>query len=581
MKQLAIFLLLSVHSFFFKPPIIAPNLGSSATADSNAVVYPSGYFRNPLDIPIQLAANFGELRPNHFHMGLDIRTNQRENLPVHAAAEGYISKIKIERFGFGRAIYINHPNGYTTLYAHLNDFYEPLNNYLKQKQYTDQRWEQEIDFGPDQFPVNKGQFIAFSGNTGGSAGPHLHFEIRDTKTGNNLNPWLFNFGLSDNIKPSVFRLYYYDRRYSTYQTSPVAIPITGANGNYSSANSVVTLHSPYISFGIAAGDKITPASNYYGIYEADLSVDGLLQSAFKLNNFSYDETRYVNASIDYKTRLSGGGFIQHLSRLPGNYSLIYSQDKDGTILLSDSNIHAAEIVVKDVAGNASTVNFKFKWSPRITKDILSVANTILMVPEKENVIKTDDIEVAFSNKAFYDTVPFIYKSSVVNDGKAVSAVHYLHNYTIPVHDSFTVRIRSAITLLEEDKDKVVMQLVSNRKTEAVKGKWTNDWMEAKFRDPGIIKLVVDTIPPRMWPTGWINGGSVSNKKEISFLVNDNLGEIKNFKAMLDGSWLLFSRKNDFFIHKFDEKTTRGKHELVVTAEDEAGNLTEKTFSFTR
>lgn len=579
MKQLALFLLLTINSFFLKTPVIAPHSPAVSTSN-NAHIYPTGYFRNPLDIPIQLAANFGELRPNHFHMGFDIRTQQRENLAVHAAADGYISKIKIEQFGFGRAIYINHPNGYTTLYAHLNDFFGPLNNFVKQKQYSDHRWEQEIDLQPDQFPVTKGQFIAFSGNTGGSAGPHLHFEIRDTKTGNNLNPWLFNLGISDNIKPSVFRLYYYDRRYSTYQTTPVAISITGANGNYSS-NGVVALHSSYVSFGIAAGDKITPVSNYYGIYEAALSVDNILQSAFQLNNFSYDDTRYVNASIDYKTRLSGGGFIQHLSRLPGNYSLIYSQDKDGTIFLSDTNVHTAEIVVKDVAGNTSTVKFKFIWKPDITKEVATADNTIQMAPEKENVLKTDDLEATFSNRAFYDTVPFVYKSIPSNDAKVVSAIHYLHNYTVPVHDSFTVRVKPSIALTETEKNKVVMQLLSNHKTEAVKGKWAGDWMEAKFRDLGIIKLVVDTVPPRITATGWTNGSIVKNKKAITFAVTDNMGEIKSFEALLDGEWLLFSRKNNSFIHTFDERTAPGKHELVVSVEDEAGNITVKNFTFSR
>src|SRR4051812_23950804 len=223
MKHLAIFLLISAHSFFSRAPVIAPNLSTASSS------FPKGYFRNPLDIPIQLAANFGELRPNHFHMGLDIRTQQRENLRVYAAAEGYVSRVKIERFGFGHAIYITHPNGYTTLYAHLNDLYEPLNNYLREKQYAEQRWEQDFELRPDQFPVVKGQFVAYSGNTGGSAGPHLHFEIRDTKTEKNLNPWLFDFGLTDHIKPSIFRLYYYDRRYSTYQSGPVSVPVKGIN----------------------------------------------------------------------------------------------------------------------------------------------------------------------------------------------------------------------------------------------------------------------------------------------------------------------------------------------------------------
>jgi murein DD-endopeptidase MepM/ murein hydrolase activator NlpD len=579
MKQLVILLFLFMYSLFSrvaKVPITKTEKPGPAKPQ-----YPKGYFRNPLDIPIRLAANFGELRPNHYHMGLDIRTNQRENLNVYAAAEGYISKIKIERFGFGRAIYITHPNGYTTLYAHLNEFYTVLNNYLKEKQYRDQKWEQEIDLEPNRFHVTKGQFIAFSGNTGGSAGPHLHFEIRDTKTGNNINPWLFDFGLTDNIKPTIFRLYSYDRRYSTYQISPVSIPILGVDGNYSSASSIVTLRSPEVSFGISAGDKINPASNYYGIYEADILVDRSLRSVFKLNDFSYSDTRYLNAGIDYKTRVLGGSFIQHLSRLPGNYSLIFSQDSDGKIVLTDTLIHEAEIAVKDVAGNTSVLKFKFRWDKSATEKWMLNANSISMPPEKKYVFKTDDIEAIFSQQAFYDTVPFIYKSSLSNDSKVVSQIHYLHNYTVPVHDSFTVRIKPSASLAREDKERVVMQLVSNRKTEVVKGDWVSDWMEAKFRDLGIVKLLVDNIAPKIAATDFINGGSVRIKKSISLLVTDNLGEIKSFKALLDGNWLLFSRKKNFFIHTFDERTSPGRHELVVTAEDLAGNMTQKTFSITR
>jgi murein DD-endopeptidase MepM/ murein hydrolase activator NlpD len=144
--------------------------------------YPQNYFRNPLNIPMELVANFGELRANHWHMGLDIRTQQKQNLPVHAAAEGYITRVKIEPGGFGRAIYINHPNGYTTLYAHLNNFFPALEQYVKAEQYKLESWQVELEIAPNLFPINKGSFIAYSGNTGGSQGPHVHFEIRETKT---------------------------------------------------------------------------------------------------------------------------------------------------------------------------------------------------------------------------------------------------------------------------------------------------------------------------------------------------------------------------------------------------------------
>src|SRR5688500_4548093 len=150
--------------------------------------YPQGYFRNPLGIPMLLSGNFGELRPNHYHMGLDLKTLARENLPVYAAAEGYIARIKIEPAGFGRAIYVNHPNGYTTVYAHLNAFNTPLDQWVKQQQYEQESWKVFLELKPDQFPVKKGDFLAYSGNTGGSQAPHVHFEMRRTNGDVNVNP---------------------------------------------------------------------------------------------------------------------------------------------------------------------------------------------------------------------------------------------------------------------------------------------------------------------------------------------------------------------------------------------------------
>lgn len=182
--------------------------------------YPKYYFRNPLGIPMELTANMGELRSNHWHMGLDLRTQQKENLPVYAAAAGYISKVRIEPFGYGRSIFINHPNGLTTVYGHLNDFFPALEKYVTEQQYKNQVWAIELDFSKTQFPVFKSQLIAYSGNTGSSQGPHLHFEIRDTKTSRCLNPLLFGFPVKDDVPPEIIRLGLYNRSISLYRQSP-------------------------------------------------------------------------------------------------------------------------------------------------------------------------------------------------------------------------------------------------------------------------------------------------------------------------------------------------------------------------
>ncbi|MBD0331806.1 MAG: M23 family metallopeptidase, partial [Chitinophagaceae bacterium] len=191
----------------------------------DAQKYPKDYFRNPLDIPMELVANFGELRPNHWHMGLDVRTNQKVNLPVYAAADGYVSKVKIEPEGFGQSIFINHPNGFTTVYAHLNAFFPALTGYVKEQQYKLQSWQVEIKIPEELFPVKKGDFIAYSGNTGASQGPHLHFEIRNTETEKCLNPLLFGFPVADYVPPTLIRLALYDRNKSTYHQQPRLISL--------------------------------------------------------------------------------------------------------------------------------------------------------------------------------------------------------------------------------------------------------------------------------------------------------------------------------------------------------------------
>ena len=168
--------------------------------------YPRGYFANPLDIPMALTANFGELRPGHWHMGLDLRTNQKENLPILASADGYIAHIGIRPLSFGKFIIINHPNGYSTLYAHLNSCFPDLEKYVRQKQMEKESWAIELDFSPTDFKVRQGTEIAKSGNTGGSQGPHLHFEIIDTRSGRSLNPQLFGFGIKDDVPPTISKL---------------------------------------------------------------------------------------------------------------------------------------------------------------------------------------------------------------------------------------------------------------------------------------------------------------------------------------------------------------------------------------
>lgn len=544
-------------------------------------VYPQNYFRNPLDIPIQLVANFGELRPNHFHMGLDIRTQGRENLPVYAAAEGYISRIKIEQYGYGNAVYVTHPNGYTTLYAHLNIFYPALTDYIKAKQYKEQSWAQDFELPAGLFKVTKGQFIAYSGNTGGSAGPHLHFEIRDTKTGNNLNPQLFGLGITDKQPPVFYKLFWYDRRYSTYQLPGKQIAITKKGTAYTVAGNVVKVNSPVISLGITTED-LNPSTPFkMGIYAATLWMDDSVLNTFKMDDFSYTDTRYLNASIDYSKYIKEKVYVQYLAQLPGNQLKIFDPEvSNGVIIIADTIPHDIKITVKDIYGNTSVLGFKIQLQQPFS-NYLFPANAQALLPEHENIVTGKNVKVQFSKQAFYDAVPFVLSESAATNKNSASPMIGLHNYTVPVHDLFSVQIKTSLDANNPLKNNVVMQLTSGRSKETAKGKWTGDWMTASFKKLGTVQLLIDTVPPTITPIGWKNGGILSSAKTLTLKCKDDLDDIDSFSATLDGKWLLFSANNDNYTYLFDEHCTKGLHTLTVKVMDIAGNTTTQNFTFTR
>lgn len=548
--------------------------------------YPKGYFIYPIDAKIGLAANFGELRPNHYHMGLDCRTNQVQYRPVKAAADGYVAHVRIDATGFGRAIYINHPNGLTTLYGHLNDFYPALEKYVKEQQYKLESWQVFLDIPPGMFPVKQGQFIAFSGNTGGSEGPHCHFEIRDTKTDKVLNPLLFGFPIADNIPPAILRLAMYDRCISTYSQSPKIFRLKKLHGNYTIMQPVITLNTDKVSFGISATDKLTGASNPIGIYEAVLFLDEKAISGFQIDSITYDETRYVNAHIDYKTRAAGGPFIQHLSRLPGYPEGIYKDfSGDGVIELTDDNVHQVKIVVKDTYGNSSILEFAIQKGiineTEIPRDSASYYNQKEFHPGFVNILESESLQVILSPKDLYDSFAFVYSKNPGTSYFSYSDIYMIESGLVPVQNYFTVKIRAGKPVPQALQDRMLTRRTWGGKTNVVKALPWGDWFTAKIRNFGNFELIADTIPPVIYG-GFKENANLSKTTRIVFIPRDDNDEIKNFKAYLDGKWLRFTNdKGRSFIYNFDEKCESGSHELTISVSDEAGNTTEKTYHFTK
>lgn len=553
-----------------------------------ATKYPQGYFRNPLDIPMAVTANFGELRPNHWHMGFDLRTDQKEDFPVFAAADGYVSHIGIRSLSFGRFIIINHPNGYSTLYAHLNEFFPELEKFVKEKQSEKQSWAIELDFTEGMFDVKKGDTIAKSGNTGGSAGPHLHFEILNSKTGRSLNPGLFGFEIKDNISPVIKKLAVYNKRVSTYLQTPVLkTAIKTDSGYYLKPRKIITGFNK-LSFAIESNDLVNGLAGPNGIYQAILYFDEKPQIQYIIDNLNYTESDYINAHIDRKFKNNGGVYLQHLSRLPGFKGQSYTDiESNGIIELNDTATHTVKIEVFDTDENFSELFFQIQFNDSLAKTQKEFYAGKRMVPGAVNIIEEKEFEAFIPENCLYDSIPSSYSRQSIFSPGAVSAQHRLNDPQYPVHSPFTVRIKPNTTIPDSIKEKIVMQKApittgGEEKKVFRKAIWQKGWFAAAFSDFGNFQLFIDKSPPVILPP-------VKEKDTMDFspltgilLSPDDNSGIKSFRAELNGKWLMFTNdKAKDFVYVFDEQCPFGLHQLHVRVEDIVGNITEKTWWFKR
>lgn len=540
-----------------------------ASAQGNA--YPQNYFRNPLAIPMLLAGNFGECRPGHFHSGIDIKTEGRENLPVFAAADGYISRIKLEPGGFGHAIYITHPNGYTTLYAHLNDFFPALQQLVHAEQYARQSWTLDMRFNPDQFPVKKGQLIAQSGNTGGSTAPHLHFEIRNTQTEHPLNPQLFGFAIQDNIAPKPTAIAIYGAQQSVYEQKPLQFKLQLKDGQYVSEDSIVFCSSKQINLALAVNDFMNLSDNTLSIYSAEWYLNDSLQGKLILDDIGYDETRYLNACADYKLHHVLGTWYNYLFVLPNNQlTRLYTQLKNERGYIQLAAYNKVRIVLQDNSGNTSIVRFELQY-----KEDNSKANcSTLWQASKQNQIATPNIKMQVAPNSLYDAICFDFqKTYQVN---ALSSRYQLHHPFVPIHQYVDLSIKPERAIPFALISKIVLVYHDGTKQSAKAALLSNAWYTASVRNFGDYWLAIDTTAP-MIKHMQKQGISVAEGTVLRFKLTDNYTSIKKCTARIKGQWVCLEQHEDNWFYAIDEHCPKGKNKLDLVAVDENGN--ERTMSF--
>ena len=543
--------------------------------------YPITDFRQPLDIsPPALAGSFGEIRANHFHSGIDFRTNQREGYPVYAVADGYISRLRVQNSGFGQALYVNHPNGFTTVYGHLQRFSPKVATIVKNLEYEKKSFE--IDEFPDAtlIPVHKGEIIAWSGNRGSSGGPHLHFEIRDTKTEETINPQFFGIVIPDNIPPVIHGLYAYRLNGKGFNefTPKQAIAIVGANGNYKSAAPVALTGE--IGFGVVTTDRHNGLSGTNGVYSIQLELDGKLIYTSALERFAFEDSKAINSHIDYPTYLNTKRSIQKSFVDPGNPLKIYSGlVNNGRINFNDGAIHQLRYLITDSKGNTSTLSFAVHAGQAVTP--ASASATGLVYPYgKVNEFNSSSVKVIFPKGTLYNDLIFNYKElPKPTSANSFSTVHQIHNRYTPLHVGFNLWIK-ADNLPENLREKA---LIVSSTGSSQGGSFDDGFVKATPKNFGTFYIAVDTIAPRISPVNISEGKNMSGLSKMIFKISDNLSGIRSFNGYIDGKWVLmeFDTKSATLWHSFDERTAAGKHELDLVVTDSKDNVRHYTISFVR
>ena len=531
--------------------------------------YPKDYFRAPLDIPMQLSGNFGELRPNHFHAGFDLKTNQREGLNVYAVADGYVSRIKISTFGNGKCIYITHPNGYTTVYGHLQTAVGPIQEYIHKTHYNEKSFEIEMYLKPDELPVAKGQLIALSGNTGSSEGPHLHFEFRDTKTEFVINPMFFGFDqyIKDNKKPTISSLFVYPIDNTTVNQSqqPLLLNLSLQKDGTYLAGKVKA--NGKIGFGINAVDFDDVSNNRNGVFNVTGFLNGDPKYNYQFNTYSFDEMRFINAFIDYPKYKKTGQRVQKLfMKTPYALSIIKTDSLNGIIPVDPNLASTYRIEVSDYFGNLNSVTVPVEYdaaTPIINAEPINYAYFIRY--NKDSNFEKDNMSVFFPAGTFYEdfNLNFDVKNNRI----------YIHEDVVPVHSNFTITIKDS-TYSKALRDKLFIARISGNSRSYYTTTRKDDIFTAKSKILGQYGLALDTIAPTIKIAKPIQDKWISDVKAVQFTISDNLSGIKSYNGYLNGNWVLFEydNKTKKIIHRFDDNiVAEGANDLKIEVVDNVGN----------
>lgn len=526
-------------------------------------------FVSPFDFPLYLSANFGELRTNHFHGGLDFKTQSVTNKPVRSIADGYVSRITVSPGGYGNALYITHPNGYLSVYGHLNSFSPVIARYVEQYQYEKETFTVDITPDSTRFPVKQGEVIALSGNTGFSFGPHLHMEIRDAATNEPIDPLPYYRSQIRDTRPPVARsITFYPMQGSGVVNGSVETKtyniVAKAQGS--------CLATPVnawgrIGVGVMANDYMDGTSNTYGVRSVTLYMDTAKVFHSLVDRYSFDESRAINSWTDYAAYKERGRWIMKSFVAPGNPLRFLSADKErGVVTIDEERDYHFIYLLEDLYGNTSRYMFTVRGCAQPIPAYHPDGRHYLHY-DRANLVQEPGLQLFIPRGVLYEDVAL--NTSVHTDSSAISFGYSLHDKPLPLHVACELMI-GIRHLPVADVSKYYIQRSVDTKHYSVGGQYENGWMKTNIRELGTYRVAIDTVPPSLTPV------KSSSARTLIYKVSDEGTGMKSYRGTVDGKFILvaFNAKNGRLTCRLDAKRVpAGKHTFRLVVEDGCGNVT--------